>query len=101
MKSRWELFGHILRRDINIPANKAMNGYFVKCGDSFRGRPPTTLPIVLNRDLALIKMGLKNQLDLERLRSMAQDRQHWRDFTSRMVKTAEATQSVDRDAKGN
>ena len=101
MEIRWQLFGHVLRRNENIPANKAMRGYFTKCGESFRGRPPTTLPVVLNKDLAHVKMKLKTELDLERLRSMAQDRQQWRDFTHRMVKAAEATQSDDRDAKGN
>ncbi|GFR74953.1 hypothetical protein ElyMa_000443100 [Elysia marginata] len=52
LESRWRLFGHILRRDSRIPANQAMSGYFVTEGSKFKGRPLTTLPVVLNRDLS-------------------------------------------------
>ena len=51
VESRWRLFGHILRRDIDIPANKAMKAFFVPKGDKFRGRLTTTLPTVINKDL--------------------------------------------------
>ena len=100
LESRWRLFGHILRRSIEIPANKAMTAYFVKCGDHFRGRPPTTLPVVLNNNLSHAKMRLKTPGDLEHLRALAQDRQKWRALTTQLVETADATQSVDGEAKG-
>ena len=54
LKARWNLFGHILRRDSDIPANKATRAYFIQYGHKLSGRPTTTLPIVLNRDLGLI-----------------------------------------------
>ena len=55
LSARWSLFGHILRRDKDIPANKATRAYFIPNGNKLRGRPKTTLPIVLNRDLSLIQ----------------------------------------------
>ena len=54
LKARWNLFGHILRRDSDIPVNRATRAYFIQYGHKIRGRPTTTLPIVLNRDLGLI-----------------------------------------------
>ncbi|GFR70080.1 reverse transcriptase-like protein [Elysia marginata] len=38
-----------------IPANKAMKGFFVPQGDKYRGRPITTLPVVLNNDLSRLE----------------------------------------------
>ena len=53
----WSLFGHILRRDKDIPANKARRGYFIPNGNKLR--PKRTLPIVLNRDLALTQHPIR------------------------------------------
>ena len=51
-EQRWELFGHILRRDRNIPAFKAMELYFTNIkAKGLRGKPRTTLPKVLSEDL--------------------------------------------------
>ena len=55
LENRWRLFGHILRRDREIPANKAMEGFFIPQGDKYRGRPITTLPVVLNNDLSRLE----------------------------------------------
>ena len=55
LSARWSRFGHILRRDKVILANKATKAYFIPNGNKLRGRPKTTLPIVLNRDLSLIQ----------------------------------------------
>ena len=52
LESRWRLFGHILRRDECIPANKAMHFYFRKSEHRYLGRPLTSLPITLNKDLS-------------------------------------------------
>ena len=49
--AKWKLFGHILRLPLTVPANKAMIAYFSQPGTGRRGRPRTTLPIVLNDDL--------------------------------------------------
>ena len=53
--ARWSLFGHILRRDKDIHANKVARVYFISNGNKLRGRSKTTVPIVLNRNLALIQ----------------------------------------------
>ncbi|GFS15240.1 hypothetical protein ElyMa_006766300 [Elysia marginata] len=95
LESRWRLFGHILRRDSQIPANQAMSGYFVTEGSKFKGRPLTTLPVVLNRDLSRIinsNLHLKSSHDLEHLRSMAQQRDEWTKLTARIREAAEASQ---------
>ena len=52
-KQRWQLFGHVLRRDESIPAQLAMDMFFVP-GHKFRGRPTTTLPNVLDKDIQLV-----------------------------------------------
>ncbi|GFR91076.1 hypothetical protein ElyMa_002583900 [Elysia marginata] len=74
-----------------IPANQAMSGYFVT-----EGRPLTTLPVVLNRDLSRIinsNLQLKSSHDLEHLRSIAQQRDEWTKLTARIREAAEASQS--------
>ena len=54
LEHRWRLFGHILRRNEDIPARKAMQFFFQKTTERFPGRPLTTLPVVLNNDLARV-----------------------------------------------
>ncbi|GFO40159.1 hypothetical protein PoB_006666400 [Plakobranchus ocellatus] len=49
LEARWRLFGQVLRRDRNIPANKAMLFYFSD-NKRARGRPLKTLPITLNNE---------------------------------------------------
>ncbi|GFS17443.1 hypothetical protein ElyMa_004981900 [Elysia marginata] len=73
-----------------------MSGYFVTEGSKFKGRPLTTLPVVLNRDLSLIinsNLQLKSSHDLEHLRSIAQQRDEWTKLTARVREAAEASQS--------
>ena len=96
--SRWRLFGHILRKNSEIPANKSINSYFISHGSKFRGRPLTTLPVVLNKDLIRVlddKLQLTSLKDLEHLRSVAQNRQTWRKLTMRIREAAEASPSDD------
>ena len=61
LSARWSLFGHILQRDKDIPANKATRAFFIPNGNKLRGRPKTTLPIVLNRDVSLIQDPIRLQ----------------------------------------
>ena len=61
--NRWRLFGHILRRNSEVPAKKSMNSYFISHGSKVRGRPLTTLPVVLNKDLTRC---CPEQTDLEK-----------------------------------
>ena len=99
-KQRWELFGHILRRERNIPAFKAMELYFKKIkAKGFRGKPRTTLPKVLNEDLNAYynkdpitaehnychRLKLNTKEDLEELRTLAQDRKGWKKLTRTII----------------
>ena len=67
LESRWRLFGHILCRNEEIPANKAMQLYFHRTEKRFRGRPTTTLPVIINKDLSQIQdnLSLKSTDDLK------------------------------------
>ena len=54
-KARWALFGHILRRPEDIPANAAMKAYFEPSNKpSYRGKPPINLPTLINEDLNIL-----------------------------------------------
>ena len=101
VESRWRLFGHILRRDNDIPANKAMQAYFNALTTKFRGRPSTTLPIILNKELsqAFPQMKLKTTKDLQNLQSLAQDRGNWKSLTGRITEFAQASSSDEFDAE--
>ncbi|GFO40470.1 hypothetical protein PoB_006697500 [Plakobranchus ocellatus] len=97
LEARWRLFGHVLRRDRNIPANKAMLFYFSD-NKRARGRPQTTLPITLNNDLKKLvatKLELTTQTDLDTLRLIAEDRPKWNALVAEIRKTAEAARSDD------
>ena len=98
LESRWRLFGHILHRN---EANKAMQLYFHCTEKRFRGRPTTTLPVIINKDLSQIQDNLSFKLtdDLKYLRSLAQDRDQWKSLTKQIVEIAEASRSDDQDAK--
>ena len=81
-RSRWRLFGHILRMADESPAVMAMSAYFAnqqqKC---WRGRPRTTLPQALVGDLRQANAGLLGNLyALQSLRAIAHDRPAWRDL---------------------
>ena len=98
LDSRWQLFGHILRRDSNIPANRAMQFYFTPSGHSkHRGRPSTNIHTVLNRDLKRLQLHhqLKSGDDLATMRALAEDRERWKSFTRSIREAAEASQSDD------
>ena len=98
LENRWRLFGHILRRNSEIPANKSMNSYFISHGSKFRGRPLKTLPVVLNKDLTRVsddKLQLNRLKDLEHLRSVAQNRQTWRKLTTRIREAVKPSPSDD------
>ena len=74
LENKGRLFGHLLRRDREIPANKAMEGFFVPQGDKFRGTPITTLPVVFNNDLPRLESityCLKTFKDIENLKKIA------------------------------
>ena len=92
---RWTLFGHILRRSEEIPANLAMKKYFIETNSKkYPGKKPTNLPIMIQKDLHKINpftfmsdhnycsyYRFQNQADLENLRDIAQNRDRWRELT--------------------
>ena len=91
-----------LKSDREIPANKAMEGFFVPQGDKYRGGPITTLPVVLNNDLSRLECSnycLKTFKDIENLKKIAEQRDQWRILCTRIQKAAEALQSDDYDAE--
>ena len=52
-----------------------MEGFFVPQGDKYRGRPITTLPMVLNNDLSRLESNtycLKTFKDIENLKKIAE-----------------------------
>ena len=107
-RSRWNLFGHILRRPSDIPANVAMQSYFepsTKAG--YRGKPPINIPKLLDEDLMGIdqktpsqdiqhdhcyhrQIQLKNVKDLNKLRELAMDRKNWKVMTQQIVERRQA-----------
>ena len=82
--ARWSLFGHIQQRDKDIPANKAIEAYFIPNGNKLQGWPKTTLPIVFDRDLTLIQypIRLHSSKDPAMIIKLAKDRKHWRELVS-------------------
>ena len=103
---RFNLFGHVLRRDPNIPANLALEG-FMKEGNRHRGRTKINIQSVLSQDIRKLEIGptpiyptppatqdhsyclsapeiingplsLDLADDLNNIRSIAQDRTTWR-----------------------
>ena len=97
-EQRWKLFGHILRRGDTITAYTAMHEYFDE-GPKYLGRPPTSLPTILNQDLrhcrkvfgeahlsknehiTSLPAGLESRNDLAALKNLAQDRDTWKQVT--------------------
>ena len=96
LSARWSLFSHILRRDKDIPANKATRVYFIPNGNKLQGRRKTTfplMPIVFNRDLALIQhpIRLYSSKDLAEITELALDRKCWEGIN---ITDRESCQSV-------
>ncbi|GFR96972.1 hypothetical protein ElyMa_002733800 [Elysia marginata] len=99
LESRWRLFGHILKRHSCIPANIALQFYFVENNKRPRGRPITTLPVTLYNDLKDVpgeKMILTSEKDLDLIRDIAENQDEWRIFIVEIRKgAAEAVPSDD------
>ena len=86
---RWKLFGHILRLPSTVPANRYMIAYFSPntTYQKYQGNQPINLPNQLKKDLKEygpdnnnVPFKLTNLNDLNRLRTLAQDRDKWRTF---------------------
>lgn len=77
-KSRWRLF----RKVLNLPLMKAppqaiMYCYYTDINHRGRGRRPTSMPEILDKDLQHIGHRLQNEVDLENLRNLARDSSGW------------------------
>ena len=84
--ARWCLFRHVLRLDQSALANLSMCSYFKPSTEpTWRGRPRTTLPVVLRPDLELVGRTLKTSADSEELRSIAQNRGAWSYLSSHIL----------------
>ncbi|RLN88747.1 hypothetical protein BBJ28_00020055 [Nothophytophthora sp. Chile5] len=93
VKARWGLLGHILRRPRDIPAFIQMKNYFAPSDrGKWRGRPRTTLPRVLDKDLIASGCGhrLRSDTDLEALRLLAQDKRTWKALMTTIADTLPA-----------
>ena len=102
-RSRWKLFGHILRADPRIPAYRAMLYYFQRSNNKcFRGRPRCTIVTTLNDDIkrTAAKVStfplrqLKNIDDLKFIGTIAQDRTAWRTIVKNIYDVAKAKKSM-------
>ena len=103
LEARWRLFGHILRRNPQISANKTMEFYFINTTRRPKGRPVTTLPSTLNADWKRTTVWLspKTQADFEEIKTIAQDRKSWKFITTRIRKAAEESKSMDSGSERN
>ena len=75
--------------------------FFTPSGQTkYKGRPPTTIHTKLNQDLKRLESGkeLKTRKDLEALRSLAEDRETWKELTQKIREAAEASHSDDWEA---
>ena len=105
LEARWRLFGHILRQNIETPANKAMIRYFKPEARKRKGRPKTSIVSTLKQDLKkLSETKWANKLnslsDLEHLRQVAQNRKQWKQIISTLYRSSQAEASDDISAKG-
>ena len=90
-KARWKMLGHVLRLSENTPAQRSMKCYFENYENKkrFRGRPRTTLPVVIEQDLkaankvnpCILNISILNSInDLRELQQLAQDREKWKEI---------------------
>ena len=97
-RSRWKMFGHVLRLNENTPARKAMKWFFqvpVGC-KKFRGRKRATIVTTLNRDIERTRQqntnftlpNLNSELDLRNIRVKALNRKYWQKLVKMVTDAA-------------
>ena len=94
---RLKQFGHVLRRDINTPAQLAMTNYFKNTNkEKYRGRAPSNIQSQTNKDIQQAttyappyadhtyskryEYKLENLTDLDVIRDLANNRQLWKNI---------------------
>ena len=96
-KSRWKMFGHVLRMNENSPARLAMKFYFKETDDKkFRGRKRTTIVTTINRDIERTRekypdfdiKPINTELDLRNVRVKSTNRRHWQKRVSMVTAAA-------------
>ena len=89
-EARWRLFGHVLRLPRDVPAQMFIDEYYSREAgvDSWRGRPRTSLPAVLDEDLKTVGERIHNKADVERLRLLTKE--EWKKLKRTVVETAKA-----------
>jgi hypothetical protein len=97
-RARWRMFGHTLRMSNKTPAKLAMMQYFSSTNtDCFIGRPRTTLPGILDKDISLaqkqqkansplqlLPKQLKTAEDFQEIEKLARNRSLWRSIVANM-----------------
>ena len=107
VKRRWQLLGHILRRDKETPANVSMEKYYKKqVGENrheitARSQQLTTLPNLIHSDIKTLRASQRNQYfnteqirtgaDLDLLRRAAGNRKKWQEGTAEITRMARET----------
>ena len=79
-----------LRLPRDVPVQMLIDEYFSReTGvDSWRGRPRTSLPAVLDEDLKTVGERIHNKADVERLRLLTKE--EWKKLKRTVVETAKA-----------
>ena len=84
-ESRWRLFGHVLRLPEDAPAQLAMDFYCAQTENIQKGRPQTTLPVLIFNEFQTLKQSEKQStyrqkpnVALRELRKLATDRNKWK-----------------------
>jgi len=108
LQARWRLFGHILRGDKNLPANRIMLTLLSRRGGhgqpvkkpTWKGGKKKLLHKVLQEDLALLDddertqhfdvLEFKDDHDLVQIREVAQARDRWKTSVQALVDAAMA-----------
>ena len=93
-EARWRAFGHMLRLDREVPAQKAMDYYFdvPTNAKKYSGRRRSTLPVCIDNDLKetakrtqIPVQKFATRQDLEQLRRLASDRVAWKALSKLIV----------------
>jgi sorting nexin-29 len=85
-KLRWSLFGHILRSNINTPANQFMIKYLDMQGKRPRGHPMNTIATTIQLDLRYIHKKMTNVQEYNQLRELAGSRKEWKKLSKKIMK---------------
>ncbi len=85
-KSRWKLFRKVLNLPLmTAPPQVIMYCYYTDIKHRARGRKPTSMPEILDKDLQHIGHKLQDEVDLENLRNLSKDSFGWNQLQDAVV----------------